>query len=157
MPDAKASPLQLPPPTAEGKYPKLSCYVPKSRASSHPNHLLLQSPGPTCSHAGDKHVLVPACNKSLASQDVSSGVLLPQATSTSTFVAVHGASTSQPCSKRVFTCSRSCSPGQCSGTLPARTFHPGHSHQAVCLQPASGVQGSLLANSLLAATPGQLA
>lgn len=94
-PAAKPSPLQPPPPpsspTAEDECPKPCCYVPKSRAPSHPKHLLLQSPGPTCSRAGDKHALVPACNKSLARQDISGVVMLPQATSPSSFAAVHGA------------------------------------------------------------------
>lgn len=78
-------------PSAEDEHPKPSCDVPKSWAPSHPKHLLLQSPSPTCSHAGDKHALVPACNKSLASQDVSAVVTLPQASSPSSFAAVCGA------------------------------------------------------------------
>ena len=92
-PAAKPSPLRPPSssPTAEDECPKPCCHVPKSWAPSHPKHLLLQSPGPTCSHAGDKHALVPACNKSLASQDISGVVMLPQATSPSSFAAVHGA------------------------------------------------------------------
>lgn len=44
-----------------------------------------------------------ACNKSLASQDTSGVVMLPQATSLSSSAAIHRAKlpfTSQPCSKR---------------------------------------------------------
>lgn len=40
---------------------------------------------------GDKHALVPACNKSLASQDISGVVTLPQATSPKSLATVHGA------------------------------------------------------------------
>lgn len=89
---AKPSPLQPPSssPAAEDERPKPSCYVPKSWAPSHLKHLLLQSPGPTCSLAGDKHALVPACNKNLASQDVSGAVTLPQATSPSAAASGYG-------------------------------------------------------------------
>lgn len=89
---AKPSPLQPPSlsPAAEDERPKPSCYVPKSWAPSHLKHLLLQSPGPTCSLAGDKHASVLACNKTLASQDVSGAVTLPQATSPSASASGHG-------------------------------------------------------------------
>lgn len=73
------NPLAPPPLGAEDKHPKLSCSVPKSWAPSHPKHLPLESPGPVCSRAGDKHTSVPAPNKCLPSQDMSGGCHKPPA------------------------------------------------------------------------------
>lgn len=77
--------------TDEDKHPKHSSCVPNCLSPSYPKHLFLQSPGPACSLAGDKHVLVPASNKSLASQSISCFVTLPQVISPSSFAAAHGA------------------------------------------------------------------
>ena len=83
--------------------------------------------------------MVPACNKTLASQDDSGVVTLPQATSPSSFAAVQGLKTcfhlTAQLKEDLHLQSKLFPKAMLGHFQQEHHFTAGHSHQAVCLLP----------------------